>query len=480
MVGGTRVKTFWLGLAALLALGAAAPPPAGETTWAVILADDGARLGHASETIVEGPDGRQVIDEQLLVLSEKGSPVRRQTSRTVIRQDAAGRVVSIVVEARGSRSWTRHEAVIEPGQARILRRTALEQHSFVVPLPPGVRFDSGEPLLRDGRPGPSEALEFLRLDVESASLERVVIVTAPDGSGDLIRRRYDGDDLRGVARLKLSPAREIVEVVQPMFGFKVVTRASDRETALKPHPPFRLMSAVLTKSPFRIPSAATAGHIRYRFGFHDGLVFPLPATPEQRIAALGETVSVDVCRGCGPDLASDPASLAAARKATPWLQSDHARLRAIAGPIARQPVSDRRKMELLVAKARPYLGKLDFAGHYSALEALQRRRGDCTEAAVLLAALGRSAGIPTKVVNGLVYSRERYHGASNVFMPHSWTLAYVDGAWRSFDLALDDFDATHIALTIGDGDARSVATANQLAGLLRLDGMVEVRKRPSP
>ena len=98
---------------------------------------------------------------------------------------------------------------------------------------------------------------------------------------------------------------------------------------------------------------------------------------------------------------------------------------------------------------------------------------------MLLAALGRAAGIPTKVANGVVYSRQRYHGVSNAFMPHSWTLAYVDGAWRSFDLALDNFDATHIALTIGDGDARSVQAASQLAGLLRWAQMSEVRPRPA-
>ena len=108
---------------------------------------------------------------------------------------------------------------------------------------------------------------------------------------------------------------------------------------------------------------------------------------------------------------------------------------------------------------------------------MRRRAGDCTEAAVLLAALGRAAGIPTRVANGLVYSRQRYHGVGNAFMPHSWTLAYVDGAWRSFDLALDTFDATHIALTVGDGDARSIQAAGQLASLLHWDEMREVRAR---
>jgi hypothetical protein len=83
------------------------------------------------------------------------------------------------------------------------------------------------------------------------------------------------------------------------------------------------------------------------------------------------------------------------------------------------------------------------------------------------------------VASGLVYSRESYHGIANVFTPHTWTLAYADGKWRSFDLALDNFDATHIALTIGDGDERSVFAASQLAGLLHWESMAEVRSQPA-
>ena len=98
---------------------------------------------------------------------------------------------------------------------------------------------------------------------------------------------------------------------------------------------------------------------------------------------------------------------------------------------------------------------------------------------MLLAALGRAIGIPTKVASGLVYSRGAYHGTSNVFLPHSWVLAYVGGRWRSFDAALGAFDSSHIALTIGDGDARAIAAANQLAGLIIWQEMQEVRRRPA-
>jgi hypothetical protein len=125
------------------------------------------------------------------------------------------------------------------------------------------------------------------------------------------------------------------------------------------------------------------------------------------------------------------------------------------------------------------MGRIDFNGHYSALETIERGAGDCTEAAVLLAALGRAAGIPTKVVNGLVYTRERYHGFSNAFMPHSWVIAYVGGKWRSYDMALYSFDSTHIALTVGDGDARSITAASQLASLLRWESMTQVKAAPA-
>jgi hypothetical protein len=142
-------------------------------------------------------------------------------------------------------------------------------------------------------------------------------------------------------------------------------------------------------------------------------------------------------------------------------------------------LSDARKMALLAAVTARRLPTVDFVGHYSALDAMMRGAGDCTETAVLLAALGRAAGIPTKVANGLVYSADRFEGVGNVFIPHSWVLAWVDGAWRSYDAALPTgFDATHIALLIGDGDARSIAASGQLVSLLDWKDMAEIRPRP--
>jgi len=107
-------------------------------------------------------------------------------------------------------------------------------------------------------------------------------------------------------------------------------------------------------------------------------------------------------------------------------------------------------------------------GYASALEVAKHPEGDCTEHAVLLAALGRALGIPTRVVDGLAYT-ERYAGMDHVFVPHAWAQAWVDGHWQSFDAALPGFDAGHIALSAGDGDPWRFFSGMDTLGRLRID-----------
>jgi hypothetical protein len=476
-------RIFLMLLAAMLATALTRPAvaqvaPDSPTLWFRLLAGDGTAIGHRSQQTSRTATGRESVSLQEMLMQEPGEPVTRVTSQTVTQEDKDGRLVSISDYSQTGRSWTRTVAKFERGRATITRSTRSDSHSVTIAIPPGTRFDSGAGLLRtwDGE----TMLEFQNFSLDGQSVERMTIEKGPGGGWDrviAIRKRYDGGQLRSVARLVLDREGRIQETIQPMFGSRIHIVPATREEALAPHPPFRVLATVRIKSPVRIAAPASQGHIRYRFGFLDGIEFAPPETGEQRVTMDRGEVTVDICDGCGPGLPTDPAYLADARRPTPWLQSAHPRVRAIVHRTARLKVSDARKMELMTSEALARLGKLDFTGHYSALETLERGAGDCTEAAVLLAAFGRAMGIPTKVVNGLVYSRERYHGVSNSFMPHSWVLAYVEGKWRSYDAALSAFDSTHIALTIGDGDARSVSAAGQLGSLLIWQSMAEVRTR---
>ena len=79
----------------------------------------------------------------------------------------------------------------------------------------------------------------------------------------------------------------------------------------------------------------------------------------------------------------------------------------------------------------------------TALDALYERRGECQSHTFLFTALARASGIPTRIVNGLVYSKE-YEG----FLYHAWPEVFV-GEWRALDptFGQDQVDATHIKLT---------------------------------
>lgn len=490
MKRGRAVKAFFLGLTVLLA----GPAAAGETTWYVIVTDSGTQIGHASEDIVETAQGREITESQEVDVGEQvgpstqligrvGAPSHVET-RTLFKEDAAGRTLSISASTAIGRDWSHTEARIDGSEVEISRETPVEKRSSKLTLPQGVRFDAGDGLLKGWDPKTAPKLEFDNFNIDAMAVDRMTIeaVSGPDAQGRIraLRKRYDGAQLLAASRIVVDRGGRIVETAQPLFDATILVKLSDRDSALKAHPIYRVLPSVMRKSPFLISTTAKNGHIRYRFSFREGIVFALPETGEQRVHAEPGFATVDICADCGPGMASDKRALEDALKPTVWLQSDHPRLKALVAEIAKLDVSDARKMELLIGKAKPYLGTIDFTGHYSALETLSRRAGDCTEASVLLAALGRAAGIPTRVVNGLVYSRESYHGVSNVFMPHSWTLAFVDGKWKSFDLALDTFDSTHIAITVGDGDERSLLAASQLAGLLKWENMAEVRPAPSP
>ena len=69
--------------------------------------------------------------------------------------------------------------------------------------------------------------------------------------------------------------------------------------------------------------------------------------------------------------------------------------------------------------------------------------GDCNEHTVLFTALSRSAGIPTKMIAGLVY-------LDGTFYYHAWPRVYV-GKWIDMDptLGQEIADATHIGLLEG-------------------------------
>ncbi len=79
----------------------------------------------------------------------------------------------------------------------------------------------------------------------------------------------------------------------------------------------------------------------------------------------------------------------------------------------------------------------------SAKEVARNLEGDCTEHGVLTAAMCRAAGIPCRVVVGLVYVP-----SLGGFGPHLWDEVYVNHRWVAIDATFNQsaVDATHLKL----------------------------------
>ncbi|UHQ23171.1 transglutaminase-like domain-containing protein [Lysobacter sp. 5GHs7-4] len=231
-----------------------------------------------------------------------------------------------------------------------------------------------------------------------------------------------------------------------------------------------LIQARLVASPYKMSERARNGRIRYMLAFEPAMVWPWPATGEQRVRlrdASASSAQIDICADCGDEAAPDAAQLRHYRGANAWIDSDERSVRAFARAHARGNGVERRMQSLVQAVQQHMNGPISYREYLSASQALAARGGDCTEFALLLAALGRAQGIPTRIAYGVAYS-SRFVGQSHVFGPHVWVQAWNGQRWLSYDAGLGRFDSGHIALRIGDGLPQDSAGVMAAIGRLKV------------
>ena len=188
-----------------------------------------------------------------------------------------------------------------------------------------------------------------------------------------------------------------------------------------------------------------------RIGARDGQAAELPTAGAQRVqrdspAQLTVTLAANGTSEATPGEQADQRF----RRASVMADSDDAGIRAVAdAALAKAGAADAMSKALALRSAvSVHLTRKDLAsGFATASEAAASRAGDCTEHAVLLAACLRAAGIPSRVVSGLVYVPGPGPMA-NTYGWHMWTQAIVDGRWVDLDAVLPPgprrFDASRL------------------------------------
>lgn len=205
--------------------------------------------------------------------------------------------------------------------------------------------------------------------------------------------------------------------------------------------------AVEVDRPLPVPHETK--RVRYRVELEDGdPAGVFVSGPSQQVESMDPKTAEVTVYAIRPDtpLASPAATEDTPaeddRKPNSLIQSDYPAITAKARQVAPEE-SDPWFVALALERC---VGELIHLSGYSqafatAAEVMDSGEGDCTEHAVLLAALARARGIPARVAIGLVYK-------DRAFYYHMWTEVYVADRWIPLDatLARGGIGAAHLKM----------------------------------
>ncbi len=482
------------------AKGEAAPP--GETapslqtvptreTWDVVTIQ-GTRVGHIHTAIREVTEsGRPLV--QVDIVSQLTIKRFEQTSEQRIRatstetpdgkllrfrteihagseaQKTTGRVVGDRLELTAttlgkSRTMTVPWSSDGRGFAAVARSLAAK------PMRPGEKRTIAEldPSINQAVLQELHAQDYEKTSVADTQLEllRIEAVTRmPDGqtmqstmwcdrSGDALKTQLDAMQLLTVRSTKEAALKEI--------------EAADMQHDLG------IDLAVKLDRPLQRPH--NSRRIRYRLTLRDGdPAEEFVVGPSQQIKSTGsETAEITVFavrpdRGGNPK-APDEKPADDDLQPNNFIQSDHPKIVTMARTAAGDE-ADRWKIVLKLERyVHEQIEEKNFSQAFAtAAEVAEKMEGDCTEHAVLLAALARASKIPARVAIGLVYME-----GSQAFGYHMWTEVYVENRWIGVDATLGQGGLGAAHLKVGHSNLEGAAAYTSFLPIIRIIGQLAI------
>lgn len=468
----------WLVLVTLAWPTAPAAAEGIERTWRVVLFD-GRKVGHALTEREERADGSVRTAERMdLQIQREGIAIAMRSLEETV-EAADGDPLAFRAEL-----VTAGQELVYAGTRTAPRRFQVDIHSAgqsrrqEIELPAHALFFEGQRKAFAG--GIAEGRKLVAIDAFIPSqLATVPVETSIRGRRtiELMAGEAELYEVDQLVRYPDSPmsVRAYVDerfdarrIRMDLLGMKVELLACSEACARGPNQALDFLDRLVLQSPQALPRKALAGRLEYRVAIEGTDVLP-PDTGHQRVVRADDgrfRITVDATRA-----RADEEVPAIYREASAWVQSDSS----LIIDLARQAVGDAREpaaqMRAAEAFVRDYIfGKTLSVGYASALEVATSRQGDCTEHALLLTAIARARGIPARVVTGFAYV-PAFGSRRDVFVPHAWMEAHIDGRWQGFDAALEGFDAGHLALAVGDGDPVRYFAGVALLGRLRLEAV---------
>lgn len=472
----------------------ASPETAPPERW-YLVEMQGKRAGRMVEREETLPDGRIRLSVEMDLAIRRGPAVVELSIESQSVETPGGDLISMSSSQKmgPTTMTTRWEVDPETGFVTVTTVTPAGRDTRRAPgVPAGVLAPAAASrLVADRIANGDESIEVTTFD-PSSGLEPVIItrtrirqltVEALGKSVPATTWRVEQSVVPGAISIEhLDASGELVRGEISMGGLELIMLRTEREFALAENldPPELLRSTLVTPSR-PIDAARSVSYGRYRLRAIKGDLPDLPSDAAQtfrRVSASEGEVVVDLDAVRRASSMGDSRSVFLAASA--MIDSADAEVLALARSALRDAPNDKPARAELLRRAafRHMTSKNLDVGFATASDAVRTGEGDCTEHAVLLAALLRADGIPSRVASGLIYA-DAFVGAEDIFGFHMWTQALieVDGAtrWVDLDATLGPStptDATHIALSVSPLDGAN--TINTMAPLAPLLGALEI------
>ena len=265
---------------------------------------------------------------------------------------------------------------------------------------------------------------------------------------------------------------------------RIESYRTTREQALSASPAARFDLALNTQIPLnrRLDNPHQADQIKYRVQWEDGNPAEMFSHgPSQRVQTLDDHIAEITVRRIRPETQSDgdwpisePAAGEEFQTSNSLIQSDDPLLQQMAQqavPGVRDPWQLATELEGFVHRK---IERKNFSQAFaSALDVARDLQGDCTEHAVLLAALCRARAVPTRVAIGLVYIDDDQPALAF----HMWNEIYLHDRWIPLDATLGrgGIGGGHLKLahtSLQGGSAyTSFLNVSRVMGRLKVDVM---------
>jgi hypothetical protein len=268
---------------------------------------------------------------------------------------------------------------------------------------------------------------------------------------------------------------QILKAETESFG-KLITYRTTKEGATSPAGPiqFDVISGTVIKAARLIPNSEQCRYVKYRLAYSGGeITEAIPSDSRQTVQHQKDQASATLeVTSIGPtDGQPGPAEVDAQYlKSNVLINSQDPRVRSLAARVTRGAADPWTKVERInhwvFQNIRDKNLGVGFAG---ASEVARNMSGDCSEHAVLNAAMCRASVIPARVVVGLLYV-ERLKG----FGFHMWNEVYINQRWVAIDPSWDQttVDASHIKLS--ESSLEGVAPFEAFVPILKVAGKLEI------